>query len=323
METQPTYIETQLQKFNITDAAIAEMKAQFLPLKIEGLEDKEGYKKVHEARMIVKGKRIEVEKRRKELKADSIAFGKAVEGEAKRIFTLLEPLEKYLTDQEEAIDNEKERIKQEKVRVEQIKLQTRNNALYSLGARFDGSYFIVGAVFIDSAKLIDYSDEEFQAIIDKATVEFNKEKALKDAEAARIKAEDAKRKAERLELDRRIQEQAEAEAKLKADQEEIERQKKEMRDIEAQMKEPVVEPEYEVSNVIITKNTTPQTNSLPQPLTKIDYTNLHNVCSEYVYLVLRGDSTDSDLPHYIFEEAISAIYGSDIWTRLNAKILGK
>mgnify|MGYP001609035483 CR=1 FL=1 len=69
METD--FIKTELQKFNVADAVIAKMSAEYLPLKVKGLDDKEGLKKVHDARMVIKGKRIEVEKKRKELKESS------------------------------------------------------------------------------------------------------------------------------------------------------------------------------------------------------------------------------------------------------------
>jgi DNA repair exonuclease SbcCD ATPase subunit len=111
----PSHIETELAKFTITDAAIATMAEKYMPLSINGLDDKDGYDKVHAARMVVKGKRVEIEKIRKELKKDALAFGKAVDGEAKRITALLEGIEGHLSDQQSAVDDEKERIKREKI----------------------------------------------------------------------------------------------------------------------------------------------------------------------------------------------------------------
>ncbi len=110
-----THIKTELAKFNITDAAIATMSKEYLLLNINGIDDKDGYDKVHAARMVVKGFRVGIDKTRKLLKADALAFGKAVDGEAKRITELLGRIEGHLSDQETAIDDEKERIKREKV----------------------------------------------------------------------------------------------------------------------------------------------------------------------------------------------------------------
>ncbi len=100
-----------MQKFAPTDTAIAEMSEQYLPLQVSGIDDVEGLKAVHSARLVVKSHRVQVEKVRKELKADSLAYGRRVDGEAKRITALLEPIEQHLSDQENAVVAEKERIK--------------------------------------------------------------------------------------------------------------------------------------------------------------------------------------------------------------------
>ena len=100
-----------MQKFAPTDTAIAEMSERYLPLQISGIDDAEGLQAVHSARLVVKIHRIQVEKVRKELKADSLAHGRRVDGEAKRITALLMPIERHLSDQENAVVAEKERIK--------------------------------------------------------------------------------------------------------------------------------------------------------------------------------------------------------------------
>ena len=68
-------------EYNITDAAISEMESLYMGLTISNLGDKKEFKAVHDARMVVKGKRVEVEKKRKELKADALAWGKKVDTE--------------------------------------------------------------------------------------------------------------------------------------------------------------------------------------------------------------------------------------------------
>ena len=99
-----------MQKYNVSDAAIAEMSEMYLPLKVSGLDDKEGYEKVRAARLNVKTKRCEVEKKREELKHESLEYGRAVDAEAKRLTALLAPIEKHLTEQQDIIDKEKKRI---------------------------------------------------------------------------------------------------------------------------------------------------------------------------------------------------------------------
>jgi len=78
-------VPTQIAKFNLPDTAIALMATAYLPLTIADVNDTEGFKAVHEARMVVKSKRVDVEKVRKELKADALEYGRKVDAEAKRI----------------------------------------------------------------------------------------------------------------------------------------------------------------------------------------------------------------------------------------------
>ena len=54
-----------------------------------------------------------IEKRRVELKADALAFGRNVDAEAKRITVQLSAIEDPLKAQKDAVDNEKARIRQE------------------------------------------------------------------------------------------------------------------------------------------------------------------------------------------------------------------
>lgn len=119
------FIKTELQKFNVADAVISKMAGEYLPLKVKGLDDKEGLKKVHDARMLVKAKRIEVEKKRKALKESSLRFGQEVDAEAKRITALLAPIEAHLEKEESIVEREKERLRLEAEEKARIAEQTR------------------------------------------------------------------------------------------------------------------------------------------------------------------------------------------------------
>lgn len=108
-----------LTEFSAASAGIAEMAAQYMPLTISGIDDADGFIVVHKARMVVKNKRVEVEKVRKTLKADALAYGREVDGEAKRITAMLLPIETHLKNQEDAVNAEKERIRNaERLRAE-------------------------------------------------------------------------------------------------------------------------------------------------------------------------------------------------------------
>jgi len=181
--------ETGLVEYNITDAVIAEMKSIYMELTITDLDDKEQFDAVHSARMVVKGKRVEVEKRRKELKADALAFGREVDGKAKKIFEKLEPIETHLDREEKKVTDEEKRVKAESDRKEKEKIEKRINTLAAWGQAFP--FFEIAGW--DDAKY----DEVLLAAMEKYEDEKNR---LAEEETAR------KAEAERLEKVRKEQE---------------------------------------------------------------------------------------------------------------------
>lgn len=197
------FIENELKKFNITDPAIAELANKYLPLKISGLADKEGYKKVNEARKIVKGYRIDVDKRRKELIAGALEFQRRINGEAKRITALLDPIESHLELEEKMIDDELERIKREKAQADAAKLQKRIEMLLFFDFHFNGlQYFSNYVDFKVTVKEL----QEFQ--------DLTFENALFGIEIAH-----AKHKAEKERLDKERREEAQRLIQLRREQE--------------------------------------------------------------------------------------------------------
>lgn len=144
MENNPiglTHLEKELNKFSITDAIISELNKKYSWLKINGIDDKEGYKAVSIARKHIKMLRVDVEKTRKEINADAVIFQRKVNEEAKRVTALLEPLENLLEYQEKAYEDEIAKIKREKEEAEGRKYQSRCQALNELEFKFDGFMF--------------------------------------------------------------------------------------------------------------------------------------------------------------------------------------
>jgi chromosome segregation ATPase len=147
-----------LERFNVTDAAIAAMREKYMPLTIAGLDDACGLQAVHAARMVVKSHRVQVEKVRKDLKADALEYGRKVDAEAKRITAMLEPIETHLANAEGRIEAEKETIR---------------NA-----ARLKAEAEAKAAADAEAARIKAAEDAERDRI-----------KATQDAENARLKAE--------------------------------------------------------------------------------------------------------------------------------------
>lgn len=123
-----------LISYSVTDAAIAQMREKFLEYRVKDFDDKAGYEQCKTARLLVKAKRVEVEKRRVELKADALAFGRAVDAEAKRITNDLSQIETHLQTQQDIIDNEKKRIIEEAARKEQELIDSRLRWCQQYGA---------------------------------------------------------------------------------------------------------------------------------------------------------------------------------------------
>lgn len=121
-------IGAELCRVSLPEDQIAALGERYLALKIKDAKDKAGLDAVHKARMIVKNHRIAIDKRREELKADSIAYGRRIESEAKRLMGLLAPIEEHLLSEEKRVKDEEERIKREKMEAERLKAEAEARA---------------------------------------------------------------------------------------------------------------------------------------------------------------------------------------------------
>ena len=177
--------------YPLTENSIAKLADECMPLMINGIDDRAGYNIVHRARMMVKDKRISVEKRRKELKADALAFGRTVDARAKQLTALLAPIETHLIKQETAVDDEKRRL--------------------ANAARLEAELAAKAIEDAKAAELKRIADEEAARV-----------KAEQDAEAERLRVERAEFEAAQFAEQER---QHEAQKKLDAEREALERKR--------------------------------------------------------------------------------------------------
>lgn len=194
----PISIETEeLSKFRRQDAAIAKLAEKYLPLTIDGVNDKQGFKAVHDARMVVKKTRVAVEQTRKELKADALRYGQTVDAEARRLTALLEPIESHLQAEEDAVEQAKQKIKQAAEDARRMALKMRINALTNCGYLCD-----------DPVAIGDMTDQQFETILAAARLDsierdriatIEKERLAVESEVRRIEAEKLAAERERLE----------------------------------------------------------------------------------------------------------------------------
>ena len=57
----------------------------------------------------------------------------------------------------------------------------------------------------------------------------------------------------------------------------------------------------------------------PQPLDVQDFSQVRKACEVHIQELIDG-KVDSDIDHYIYETAMEAIYGKDIWNWVNSKL---
>lgn len=92
---------------NYVDIA-AEWKAKADTIVVTDCSQKKEMELAREGRLILKEKRIAIEKRRKELKEDALREGQAIDGIAKFLKGLIEPIELYLEEQEKFVEIQQE-----------------------------------------------------------------------------------------------------------------------------------------------------------------------------------------------------------------------
>lgn len=175
-----------IQEFSPTVAVLNELASNYRGLTIDGIQDKEGLKRVHEARVHLKRYRIEITNVGKQLREKAIAHQKAVIAQEKELVAIIEPLEVELQEKEDAIEYEKEQIRRAE------KLPERKAALAQ------------DCVSVPhDAILLSMDDNEFLAYLNRGKADYleAKEAAL-NKQAAELAAEkqrmaDEKTKAER------------------------------------------------------------------------------------------------------------------------------
>jgi len=220
MTTEVMVIE-ELSKYPASKTLIDELKLKCVGLSISGIEDKEGYNKVHEVRMEIKNNRVAFTTAYKDSKKETKLFWDKVDEKVTAVNLELSSMEDPLYEMEKEIDTEKERIKQEKIRQEQEKLQSRINRLMAYKTQ----------IVVESLRIL--KDDEFEAYFEKVKADFEieqariaEEKAKEDARIAeekRLKDEsDAKIAAEKAIEDARIAAIKKAEDEKKAEEQRIE-----------------------------------------------------------------------------------------------------
>ena len=114
-----------LVRYDVTDVRIAELRAEYAGLTFD---TPAAYETGRKAIATIRELRVAVEKRRKELKAESLEFGRLVDSAARHLTGRLEDVEAPLIAARDAVDAEKERIKAEKERARVAEIEAKLKA---------------------------------------------------------------------------------------------------------------------------------------------------------------------------------------------------
>lgn len=236
--------------YSVTKETISEMSAKYLPLTVAGIEDKEGLKIVHAARLLCRSARVAIEKTRKEAKEESLRYGQKVDAEAKRLTSLIEPIELHLTNQEELVEREIARLAKEK---EDAVFAARHAMIVEAGGAVSEKFLRLMKEDEFLAELARVKIETLNRIEREAAEKLERQRLADEAEALRVeraelarlrKEQDDEAAAQRAELRRIARAQAhesdrirEAEIELESKQESARREAKRLADEALTLKE--------------------------------------------------------------------------------------
>jgi colicin import membrane protein len=242
-----------LVKHNITEQALATMEHEFMQLKIAGLDDKDGYKAVYEARIMVKNTRVLT---KKVCKAKRDVLNKEVKANIAKEDEIVERLEKvetYLASEEKKIDDLKQEIKDRQEKEEQVRLQTRAADLIGrCGMKFENDGYVLDEIRISAVQvktLDEFTFGQLMAGVERKYIERqelqaeqNRQAEEKAAENRRILEEAKAKEEENIKKERELQarqkaiEEAEAKAKHEEDSRIIQAKLAEIKAVEDRLK---------------------------------------------------------------------------------------
>lgn len=214
-EPEEEIIQLGMVTYDKTEAELSTLSRQFLSLTVKGVDDNEGLKKCHDARMVCVKTRTSIDKQRLAYGSDARDYIKKVNAKAAKLLALIEPAETHLTEQENIVKREQERLAAEAEARKQAVLRERLEKLAAVGSK----------AFPTDVML--WTDEEFTEQLHAATEAHEAKVAAEEAErkAREEEAERQRLEAERLAAERAKFEAEQAEARKAKEAEEEQRRK--------------------------------------------------------------------------------------------------
>jgi len=199
----------------LTDVDIEELKIKCENLKINGVNDKEGFNLVYKQHQIAKAHVSNVNKKHEFAKARVNEAGKRFDAEKNRLLDMLKPISKGLQAKRDFIEEENKLIAAEKQKAKEDRHEAQLKQVRDAGAVFNGSAYVYGEHQITDNEIWNFDENEMSAEL----IHITKWKTAVDAEkkeTARLKKIEDDKQTEIAENNRKEEKRL---AKIKTDQE--------------------------------------------------------------------------------------------------------
>lgn len=200
---------------------ISVIKAEYMTLKVNGPDDKEGLAKIHPAWSHSRETRLGIEKTRVALKAPALEFERKVDAFAKELTAQILPVETYLKGILDSVEAEKKRAKLEA-----------DNKLFESRKQ---QWIEAGGEPVDRAFLLSHREDVFGSVLQTVRKQAEEKKRLAAEQAEHEERQREIRQANFLESKRLADERRELERKqeeLRQQQAAIDKQKRDQEEAE-------------------------------------------------------------------------------------------
>jgi hypothetical protein len=208
------FITKELARFDATikEADLTALVDKYSGLLIDGVEDKNGYRAVHDARIILKTKRVEISKIGKDLRASANAFAAAVIERENELIEIISPTEKELMRREDEVDEERDRIRIEKENAENERVQSIVDSLRKFGCE------------VDYTEAKGMTPEQFEERMKESHLAWQFKKEQEELERKELKAKQIQEEQDRIRLQKANEEERLRLAKIQEEQDRRQRE---------------------------------------------------------------------------------------------------
>jgi hypothetical protein len=239
-------ISQELVKNNVTDTLIEKLKADYMPLQIAGIDDKETYLLVKEARKECKKWRVLAKKLCTKGREDAVAIQKAWVAKEKEVTEKIGEVEDHLEKQEKEFDAAVEAEKLRRKREQEEQFILRQQALSAMSVLYADGNFTLGDVSFEMSLIKECDPEIWENDIKPKFEEAHKIVMAEVLERERIKKEKEEEfRKQQEEFERKQRELEEKEAALKAAQEEQDKKERERIAEEERIKKEKLEKKFQ------------------------------------------------------------------------------